>query len=76
MKTDAERVLADTCRHDAMNKLALIFTSFLMDNGFFRSCSNCEHWVNGKEICGKYDARPPVKVIVAGCEDHSDFVPF
>lgn len=80
-KTDAERILADTCRQDAMNTLALKFTYFLMEEGFFRTCANCEHWIEGppdnkQQICGLYKQRPPVNVIVSGCESHSDNIPF
>lgn len=81
MKTDAERILGDTCRQDAMNKLSKIFTDFLMDTGFFKTCLNCEHWIEGpsdnrKQICSKFNARPPTDVIVCGCEHHSENIPF
>ena len=81
MKTDAERILTDTIRKDAMNKLALLFANFMDENGFFKSCLNCEHWLEGPpdnklQICGKYKARPPTNIIVCGCEEHSDNIPF
>ena len=81
MKTDAERILTDKTRLDAMNKLALYVGNFLFDNGFFRNCNNCEHWVEGpphnrQQICGKFKMRPPTDVIVSGCPEHSDQIPF
>lgn len=81
MKTDAERILSDTMRKDAMNKLSLILTAYLDEMGMFISCINCEHWIEGppnnrQQICGLFKSRPPTKVIVCGCEHHSDNLPF
>lgn len=42
----------------------------------FRNCTNCEHWRHTEERCGKWNARPPATVIVTGCDDHSDEIPF
>lgn len=80
-KTDAERILSDETRSDAMNKLALILARHMDEMGMFKSCCNCEHWLEGPpdnklQICGKYQMRPPTKVIVCGCDDHSDNIPF
>lgn len=81
MKTDAELILADSCRADAMNKLSLKMTVFLKEAGFFQNCANCHYWREGPlhnriQICGKFNARPPIEVMVAGCPDHSDNIPF
>lgn len=75
MKTDVELILTDQVRQDGMNKLALIITEFLMEKGFFTTCLNCSYWDNQKEICQYYKQRPPAKVIVSGCETHTD-IPF
>lgn len=40
-----------------------------------RSCLQCMHWKENKEICEKFNQRPPAKVIVNGCQYH-DFIPF
>ena len=79
--TDAERILSDTMRKDPMNKLALILANELYEMGMFKSCCNCEHWLEGPpdnrlQICGKFKVRPPTNVIVSGCESHSDNIPF
>ena len=81
MKTDAERILTDTQRTDAMNKLALMWADYLNEIGMFKTCYNCEHWLEGPpdnrlQICGKYQQRPPTKVIICGCEEHTDNIPF
>lgn len=72
----AEQTLRITNRVDAMNTLALGFTEFLMDNGYFTTCLNCDHWQDNPELCKKFNQRPPAKVIVVGCEEHSDSIPF
>lgn len=47
------------------------------DAGMFRNCCNCDNWNEKAETCqvagGK---RPPAKVIVVGCEQHSAIIPF
>ena len=40
-----------------------------------RSCLQCLHWDDKKEICKTFNQRPPAKVIVEGCKYH-DFIPF
>lgn len=80
-RTDAERVLGDACRKDAMNRLGLLLAKEMFEGGLFRTCANCEYWREGPpdnpvQICGKYNMRPPTKIIVIGCDDHSDNIPF
>ena len=79
--TEAERILSDTTRKDAMSKLALILANYMDEMGMFKSCYNCEHWLEGPpydrlQICGKHKMRPPTRIIVSGCDDHSDNLPF
>lgn len=54
-----------------------------MDMGLFRSCINCAHWndehavTRPPETCSKHNnARPPARIIVTGCPDHTDNIPF
>lgn len=43
----------------------------------YRSCVNCEHWHENKEICELAKARPPARVIVYACERWVDMeIPF
>lgn len=81
MKTDAERILTDTVRNDALNKLALDIANWMNEIGLFKSCRNCEHWLEGPpdnkmQVCGLYKCRPPTDIIVSGCDSHSDNIPF
>ena len=40
-----------------------------------RSCIQCGHFNEIKELCVLYKQRPPAKVIVNGCPSH-DYLPF
>lgn len=42
----------------------------------FRCCLDCIHFDEEKEVCAKWNARPPARVIVNGCDDHVDKIPF
>ena len=72
---NASEILRTTNRQDLLNCLALNFTNYLMQQGYFMTCLNCHHWQERTELCGKFNARPPAKVIVSGCEEHTD-IPF
>lgn len=37
-----------------------------------RTCLTCHHWQEQAEVCKKYNARPPAKVIANGCADYND----
>lgn len=39
------------------------------------TCVNCLHFDEHSEVCKKYQARPPARVIAYGCEDF-DNLPF
>jgi len=78
---DNERALADIQREASLQKLSKQLTELMLEEGWFRTCYNCEHWIEGppdnlQQICGKYKQRPPTKIIVCGCEDHSDNIPY
>lgn len=38
----------------------------------FQNCLNCKSWDFGKDICGKYGAKPPTEIIVYSCESYED----
>jgi len=52
-------------------ELIKLFKNWAQD----RSCLQCMHWDEIKEICKKFNERPPAKTIVNGCKFH-DFIPF
>lgn len=40
------------------------------------SCITCIKWNKDSEICGRYNARPPARVIVLSCSDWEMDIPF
>lgn len=81
--TDIELAKMDSDRLHSINK----YTRLLADIGLFKSCINCSHWIEGtqegsllkpeqKQLCGKFKMRPPTKIIVNGCDEHSDQIPY
>lgn len=41
-----------------------------------KSCLNCIHFNEKSELCGRCNQRPPARIIVLGCEQHEDEIPF
>ena len=41
-----------------------------------RTCCNCLWFDDKTEFCKPANARPPARVIVAGCEKYEDDIPF
>lgn len=78
---DIQAAYLDQVRVHAMNKLAQALVESAMHGGLLRSCLNCEFWNEGPETCNfnhpdMYKKRPPAKVIVVGCQYHTDNIPF
>jgi hypothetical protein len=48
----------------------------MVNNGLLPSCINCIEWIKKEEMCGKYNVRPPVEIIVYGCESWDMGIPF
>lgn len=40
------------------------------------TCCSCDHFNQASEICGKYNMRPPAKVIAFGCPAYENEIPF
>lgn len=49
---------------------------FLEDHGVVRNCLNCEHFSPSREICTRWDQRPPAHIIARGCPDWEQEIPF
>jgi len=41
-----------------------------------RNCPSCDLWDQPKAICGKYKTLPPPHVIVEGCDEFKNHIPF
>ena len=35
-----------------------------------KCCLTCDHWKKDREICGKWNQKPPLQVICYGCPDY------
>lgn len=40
------------------------------------NCTTCDHFDQRDDTCKKYNVRPPARVIVEGCADHEEKLPF
>lgn len=78
-------ILRTTERVKLLDGLASGLVEWGLDQGLFRSCLNCEHWtgddpkqiLHPPETCAKFGyQRPPARIIVTGCEAHSDIIPY
>jgi hypothetical protein len=63
-------------RADPVAAIATDLGNFLWQKGYGRNCVNCDHWQNDKQLCGMWNSLPPAKVIVVGCDKHTDLIPF
>ena len=72
-----EQLKRESDREVTVAKIALEFAEYMRDKGLLRNCINCAHWSGAKtEICGLFKMRPPATVIVTGCNEHTDNIPF
>lgn len=39
-----------------------------------RTCINCKHFNEQMEVCTKFNARPPARIIALSCEHYEDAV--
>jgi hypothetical protein len=74
-------MIDDTDRKGQLSKLAHSLMDWLDDAGYHRTCLTCESWIEGptdnrQQLCGKYKMRPPTKIIISGCPDHTDLIPY
>lgn len=68
MSSEVEQQLAEiaTERQRLQEKLIAM--------GAWQTCLNCFHWLSPK--CDKFNATPPLNIIVSGCRDHKPDIPF
>lgn len=48
----------------------------LIERGMFKTCLNCDHKDPKGSTCNLYKAVPPMEVIVYGCNDWIEVIPF
>lgn len=61
-------------RQEAWLELQSALTRILNDPNRlpYQSCLNCKHWNFGKELCEKFNAKPPPDIIVYSCPEYED----
>jgi hypothetical protein len=59
---------------ERINTAIVEHQTLLVKRGIWRCCVNCDFW--DKNRCSKYNAVPPPEVIVHGCRDWEDDIPF
>lgn len=69
--------------HEVFTEQRIEFQNKIIRSGHWVTCLNCEHFKvhndvgnNKDDICGLFKMRPPSHVIVNGCKDHIDDIPF
>lgn len=59
---------------DAMFKL---LREIKVVDGLNQSCISCENFDESKELCKKFNARPPARIIALSCDSYIDIhIPF
>lgn len=58
-----------------IQQLAATIFELMESKGMLDNCTTCCHWHETKEICTKFNVRPPVTIILHGCEHHQ-VIPF
>ena len=61
---------------DSPKEVVIVFQSKIIAALQWRTCLNCEDWIHDTELCSKAMQRPPVRVIVNGCEQWIADIPF
>jgi hypothetical protein len=71
------RLAAREQEQRAVEEAILKHQKRLLDAKLWRSCLNCINWIEKPNIgCMKFRALPPPNVIVHGCKDWEDDIPF
>jgi hypothetical protein len=55
-------------------KRQMEMNTHLQEHRIATNCGNCE-W-RSENLCTKFDATPPIQVVVVGCEAWSEAIPF
>ncbi|AMW36195.1 hypothetical protein [Xanthomonas phage XAJ2] len=68
----------NTKQHDLTNTKSLqkSLQDVLVKTHDWQTCLNCIHWLKRNELCEKFGGRPPADIIVTGCIEHDDDIPF
>lgn len=75
MTTTARSIPRDHVRSKLYTEIADLL---VQTDGACRSCLNCTFFTEATELCQKYNARPPARIIAFACKDYTDIddIPF
>lgn len=65
-----------TARRNRHDQAIAVVVEEWIDMGQYPTCTNCEFYAHDSEVCTKYQAKPPAKVIVKGCSTWEYNIPF
>lgn len=52
------------------------FQRNIIDSQHWATCLNCDYWDEKQGVCAKYRERPPLAVVVVGCQEWEGMIPF
>lgn len=52
------------------------FQHRMIKSQHWMTCLNCMYFKETEDLCELFKAKPPTHVIVTGCKDHLDDIPF
>lgn len=55
---------------EAHNQIAIDFQNKVINNCIWNCCLNCTNYDSRQELCRLYNQRPPVTIVVTGCDKH------
>lgn len=57
-------------------ELRIKFQDELVEKQVWQCCLNCTEFEENSENCKRFNARPPAYIIVSGCKDYCQDIPF
>lgn len=62
--------------HEMMLEIETLIGELKKEVDTIHNCTECDGWDQAKEFCMIFKAVPPIRVLVVGCGNFSQSVPF
>lgn len=74
LRPEAEGELRETITQ-AIKKMVEVEFAYQLP---YKTCINCDHFIEKTEMCKQWNAKPPARVIAFGCDKYKDedLIPF
>ena len=59
-------------RENAYLELMSNMTRLITSGKPFQNCLNCMSWSYDRDLCSKFNAKPPTHILIYSCEEYSD----